>query len=257
MVHKYGDHIMQIFLRFLTISMPKIVPTICLMLLTSLFLPSVSWSVTVYSVGSEHSIISNATRFSQATLTTPEDFIIGGVKLTTILSSGTTKPLIAGYVWLKLTRSVSGEADTTIMLFNLPATYPGNPLDPNCSVGGSFDSTCITTELNGSYMFADSAAADFDSSTIAAIGETLTPGAYHSSIASLDVLIGLQGNATYRITTASLWSGTNGYVDWQLELTAVPEPASIWLSGAALISMMGCTSSKYFGQGPLFAKRQF
>ena len=216
---------MQIFLRFLTISMPKIVPTICLiclMFLTSLFLPSVSWSVTVYSVGSEHSIISNTVRFSQATLTTPEDFIIGGVKLTTILSPGTTRPLIAGFVWLELTRSVSGEADTTIMLFDFPDTYPADPSDPNCSAGGSFDFTCITTELNGSYMFADSAAADFDSSTIAAIGGTLTPGAYHSSIASLDVLIGLQGNATYRITTASLSSGSNGFVVWQLELTAVP-----------------------------------
>ena len=84
----------------------------------------------------------------------------------------------------------------------------------------------------------------FDSSTIAAIDEALTPGDYHSSIDSLDRLIGLQGNATYKISAASLWSGSRGSVDWQLELTAVPIPAAVWLFGSGLIGLIGVARQK-------------
>ena len=220
------------------------------MFLTSLLLPSLSWSAIIYSVGGTNLVPSNTVDFSLATLTTPADFTISDIKLTATFhpgenSIGEAIPLQAGRVWLTLTRSAIGEADITITLFNFPATYPNDPNNPACSVGGPFDHSCINTELNGSYVFADSAAADFDTSTIAAIDGVLTPGAYHSSIDSLDTLIGLRGNnATYRVTAASVWSGTKGSVDWQLELTAVPLQASIWLFGSGLIGLIGVARRK-------------
>jgi hypothetical protein len=223
----------------------------CLLGVSLYLLPSVSWSATIYSVGGTNAVPSNTVDFSSDTLITPADFTIGGVKLTATFSPGQTSggtvtiPLQAGSVWLELTRLAVGEADTVIRLFDFPGTYPTLSGNPSCSAGGPFDHSCINTELNGSYIFDDSATADFDSSTIAAIDGVLAPGAYQSSIASLDALIGLRGNdATYRISAASTSSGTKGSVDWQLELTAVPVPAAVWSFGSGLIGLLGVARRK-------------
>lgn len=203
--------------------------------------PSVAWSASVFTVGGSNSVPSNTISSSQATLTAPADVSISGVKLTATFHPGQTStgnpiPLQAGYVWVTLTRVASGEADNTITLFDFPSTYPDVPGQTACSNGGPFDYPCINTELNGTYVFDDHAAADFDASTIASLDGVLAPGEYHSSIDSLDTLIGLRANdATYKLSAASVWSGTKGSVDWQLELTTVPLPPALVLMGSVLV----------------------
>lgn len=215
----------------------------------SCLVPSVSWSAII---GKSSTVPANAVSNTNATLALPTDFTIGQINLMATFSPGTNSigdavPLQAGDVWLTLTRLAqpgTSELNVSITLFDFPVTYPSVPTDPACSSGGSFDSSCITTELNGSYLFDDSATQDFDSLTLASIDGILAPDAYHSSIDSLDRLVGQQANATYRISTGSVRSRTYGNLDWQLELTAVPVPASIWLFISGLTGLAGFANHK-------------
>lgn len=229
----------------------KSLPSLFATLLTfaSCLLPSTSWSATIAGSGP---VPANTYGNTYATLNLPSDFTIGNVSLTATFSPGKTStgnnvPLQAGYVWLELTRlgnPGTGEADTTITLFDFPHTYPYVPTDPSCSGGGSFDYSCINTVLDGTYVFNDSAPTDFDSATINAIDGTLASGTYSSSTGSLDSLIGAQANATYRVRTGSYWSGTYGHLDWQLQLTAVPVPAAVWLFSSGLLGLAGFAKRK-------------
>jgi len=205
-------------------------------------------ATTVYTVGNSNVVPSNSVNFSQDVLSTGSGSTITGAKLTAVFHPGQTSqgnpiPLLAGYVWLELVRTTSSDTQT-MRLFDFPAAYPSPIGSPSGSV---FDHSDIRVELNGSYLLDDGAVTDLHTAAVAAAGGSgittppaapyplLTPGSYSPSVDSLSALIGRDTDATYRVRAASLWSGTRGSVDWQLELITVPEPSSALLVSLGLV----------------------